>query len=93
MIIGVLIFGAIAGVMVGGYELYIHNSSSDKPDDGGGNKPIVETYDGGCLMAYPVIPEKCECDSDPNGKKYVGCKDGNPQYFDNLDDLPNGVCL
>lgn len=49
--------------------------------------------DGGCLMATPIIDLDCGCNPNPTVKKFAGCKDGNPFYFDDWNDIPNGVCI
>lgn len=45
-------------------------------------------------MAYPKpIEGKCECDVNPTVSEYAACVDGGPNYFNDLDDLPNGACI
>jgi len=45
-------------------------------------------------MSLPKLPaDTCSCNANPTVSKFAGCKDGNPLYFDSLDDLPNGACV
>jgi hypothetical protein len=45
-------------------------------------------------MAYPKpIEGKCECNVNPTVSEYAACVNGGPNYFNDLDDMPNGACI
>jgi hypothetical protein len=40
------------------------------------------------------VPSRdCSCDANPTVSKFVGCLDGNPHYFNDSTDIPNGACI
>jgi hypothetical protein len=52
------------------------------------------SYDGGCLKASPSLPLDCNCNANPWVSTYAGCwSNGTPAYFNDLNDMPNGICI
>ena len=44
-------------------------------------------------MTKPVVQETCACNPNPTVAMFSGCVDGQPTYFDDLNDFPNGACV
>jgi hypothetical protein len=56
---------------------------------------LASAWNGGCPHAKPEVHTgACSCNANPTVSKYVACgADGNPHYFNDSSDIPNGACI